>query len=74
MNVAEFSRVTVEGDENLFEGNKCGEDGGVFASTVHTLITVEGGTFKGNTCELVSHSRGVAPLVVFPICCDSRCR
>ena len=55
VNVGEFAQATVEGDGNVFEGNTCGADGGVFASTVDTLITVEGGTFKRNSCLLVSY-------------------
>lgn len=53
-NVGEFASITVAGDGNLFKGNTCGEDGGVFASTTDTLVTVEGGTFEGNACEGVS--------------------
>lgn len=62
MNVGEFAKATVEGDANVFEGNTCGEDGGVFASTVDTLVTVEGGTFNSNACDLVSHFRAAVLL------------
>lgn len=53
-NVEKFASILVEGDGNVFEGNNCGADGGVFASTTDTLVTIEGGTFQGNTCFLVS--------------------
>lgn len=57
-NVEKFASILVEGDGNVFEGNKCGEDGGVFASTTNTMVTIEGGTVNGNSCDGVSHFLG----------------
>lgn len=54
VNVGTFSLLAVEGDGNVFEQNVCGQDGGVVASTTDSLVTFEGGTFKGNMCGLVS--------------------
>ena len=50
VNVGEYATVLVEADGNVFEGNECGESGGVFAATTETRVTIEGGTFKGNSC------------------------
>lgn len=48
-----FSTLVVDGDENVFEGNTCGEDGGVFGGEVNTNITVEGGVFERNDAKAV---------------------
>lgn len=54
-NVGEYAKLTVEGDGNRFEANRCSQDGGVFASTTDSLVTFEGGTAKGNSCKGVSN-------------------
>lgn len=63
VNVGRFARLTIEGDENVFEENACGLDGGVIASTTNSSVTIEGGAFKGNKCGLVSHHPGA----LFPV-------
>ena len=57
VNVGEYARVIVQGDGNVFEGNMCGVDGGVFASTSDSLVVVEGGTFKENGAGEVGRFR-----------------
>ena len=54
VNVGEFSNLTVAGDDNVFQGNNCTQDGGVIASTTDSSVVIEGGTFTGNSCEGVS--------------------
>ena len=44
----EYASALIEGDRNNFTGNICGTEGGVFAATTNTNVTVEGGWFKGN--------------------------
>lgn len=46
--LGDYSTLVVAGDENVFEANTCGEDGGVFAGTTNTTIFVEGGVFRNN--------------------------
>ncbi|CAN0129832.1 unnamed protein product, partial [Laminaria digitata] len=50
--LGEFVDVTVEGDGNVFEGNYCGTDGGVFAVTTNATVTVEGGLFHKNSAKV----------------------
>lgn len=52
--MADFSTVIVEGDDNVFDGNECHEDGAVFAASANTSITIEGGLFIHNHVEEVS--------------------
>lgn len=52
--LGEFSAIFVEGDRNVFEGNSCKVDGGVFGGTTNTSITVEGGVFRNNKASKVS--------------------
>lgn len=46
--LAEYSMVTVEGDDNVFTNNYSGDNGGVIATTSDTRIMVQGGNFSGN--------------------------
>ncbi|CAM9271368.1 unnamed protein product, partial [Ectocarpus sp. 8 AP-2014] len=48
VNLGEFSTLLVEGDDNVFAGNECGQNGAVFGATTDTVIVIEGGTFFGN--------------------------
>ncbi|CAM9130909.1 unnamed protein product [Laminaria digitata] len=51
VSMAEFSKVVVEGDGNVFRGNTCDGDGGVFAASTNSSITIEGGLFIDNSVE-----------------------
>ena len=53
VSMAEFSKVFIEGDGNVFRGNECIGDGGVFAASTNSSITIEGGLFIDNTVEEV---------------------
>ncbi|CBJ26637.1 adhesin-like protein [Ectocarpus siliculosus] len=48
VNLGEFATLLVEGDDNVFAGNECGQNGAVFGATTDTVIVIEGGTFFGN--------------------------
>lgn len=64
VNLAEFTTLVVAGDGNVFEGNTCGDDGGVFGGTTNTNITVEGGVFRDNLADAVGGWVGVLRGVV----------
>lgn len=53
-NIGDFAMAVVEGDGNVFEGNTCYGDGGVFAASANTSITIEGGLFIDNRIEKAS--------------------
>ena len=53
VNLAENASVSVQGDGNLFEGNKATQDGAVFAATTSTVIDVDGGEFVDNQSDSV---------------------
>ena len=55
MNMGDFAIAVVEGDGNVFERNECYGDGGVFAASENSLITIEGGLFVDNIVEEVGH-------------------
>lgn len=55
MYLGDFATAVVEGDANVFKGNKCFGDGGVFAATTNTSLTIEGGLFIDNRIEEVGH-------------------
>ena len=53
--MGDFAIAVVEGDGNVFERNECYGDGGVFAASENSLITMEGGLFVDNIVEEVGH-------------------
>lgn len=56
----EYTALVVAGDRNVFEGNMCGDGGGVFGGTTNTNITVEGGVFRDNVADMVRVWEGLS--------------
>lgn len=59
--LGEFANATVQGDGNVFEGNTCGSNGGVFAVAAGALVTVEGGSFTSNSGTVRRTTRTANP-------------
>lgn len=53
VNLGEFASLLVEGHDNVFERNSCGQSGAVFGATTNTSVVVQGGLFVGNVAEEV---------------------
>lgn len=49
----DFTNVTVVGDGNVFKDNTCAQGGAVFGADSNSFIMVEGGTFEGNTADVM---------------------
>lgn len=67
VNLGDFSSLLVEGDDNVFARNACGEAGAVFGATVDTRLVVEGGEFYENEASDVGAGVGG----IFGSCCCS---
>lgn len=48
VSMAEFTKAVIEGDNNVFDGNKCYGNGAVFAASTNSSIIIEGGLFINN--------------------------
>lgn len=55
LSLGEFCTAIIQGEDNVFTGNRCGVDGGVVAASVDSKVSVEGGYFSYNEGGDVSY-------------------